>query len=223
MKKLNIKDKKQISYLQLFLTALFIVAFLVSNIIAFKQIQLPFGLSTTAGVILFPITYIVSDVFSEVYGYKYSRLTCMLAFVANIIMVLFFTIAIKLPYPIYFENNAEFSVVLSNSFKALVASLMAYVLGDLMNDLVFAKLKQKYQKSNKRYWFRSIVSSLFGHLTDSLIFIPIMFIGVMDFKHICTMIITNATVKLLYEIVFIPLGTLIVKKVQKHEDTLVKE
>ena len=75
---------KKISKLQLVLTVLFVVCLLVSNIITGKQVQLPFNIVMTGAVFLFPITYILSDLFSEVYGYKWSRFTCYLGFIMNL-------------------------------------------------------------------------------------------------------------------------------------------
>ena len=80
--------KKKFSFLQLILTLLFVLALVISNIITTKQVQLPFNIVTTGGFFIFPITYILSDIFSEVYGYKWSRITCYLGFLANLFAVI---------------------------------------------------------------------------------------------------------------------------------------
>jgi len=82
------------SELQTVLTVTFVACFLIANILAGKQFQLPFGITMTGAVIIFPMTYILSDIFSEVYGYRWSRLTCYMAFGANILMAIVFAIAI---------------------------------------------------------------------------------------------------------------------------------
>ena len=79
------------------LTVIFVTCFLISNILAAKQFQLPFGITMTGAVIVFPITYILSDLFSEVYGYEWSRKTCYIAFAMNILMVAFFEEAFFTP------------------------------------------------------------------------------------------------------------------------------
>ena len=82
------KKEKKISNLLLILIIIFTISFLISNIITIKQISLPFGITMTSAVILFPIVYILSDVFSEVYGYRWSRNTRYIAFASNLFMVL---------------------------------------------------------------------------------------------------------------------------------------
>ena len=82
------KKLKKVSELQLFLSVLFVTSLLISNVITAKQVLLPFGITMTGAVFIFPITYILSDLFSEVYGYRWSRITCYLAFAMNLLMVL---------------------------------------------------------------------------------------------------------------------------------------
>ena len=95
------KEKTKVTKTQVFLTILYTSVLLISNIIAVKLIKLPFsffGLNyITCAVIVFPITCILSDVFSEVYGYKWSRTTCYIGFIMNLIMVGFFWLAINIP------------------------------------------------------------------------------------------------------------------------------
>jgi uncharacterized integral membrane protein (TIGR00697 family) len=131
--------EKKISLLQMILTLLFVVSLLISNIITSKQMLLPFGIVMTGAVVIFPITYILSDIFSEVYGYKWSRLTCYLAFIFNLFMVIIFTIVIKSPAPDYWLNQNAFEVVLGNTPRILFASLTAFMLGDFVNDKVFKR------------------------------------------------------------------------------------
>jgi hypothetical protein len=87
MKKTNPITTQKISVLQFVLTLLFVVCLVVSNIISAKQMLLPFDIVLPAAVIIFPITYVLSDVFSEVYGYKWSRFTCYLGFAANLFAI----------------------------------------------------------------------------------------------------------------------------------------
>lgn len=107
----RLRDQKY-SFFQLLLTVIFTVALLLSNVIVNKQISLPFGASTVGSVILFPLTYVLSDIFSEVYGYRWSRVICYIAFGMNILMVLIFEATLKMPYPETFTNQAAFEAVL---------------------------------------------------------------------------------------------------------------
>ena len=157
MKKTNLP--KKISILQLVLTLLFVVCLVISNIITAKQMLLPFGIVMTAAVIIFPITYILSDVFSEVYGYKWSRFTCYLGFAANLFAVTIFTIVIATPAPDFWMNQAAFEAVLGNTPRILFASLLGFVVGDFVNDRVFKAFKDKHPDDHKGFSFRAILSS----------------------------------------------------------------
>ena len=97
----------------------------------------------TGAVIVFPITYILSDLFSEVYGYEWSRKTCYMAFAMNMLMVVFFEIAIHTPSPSYWTNQEAFQTVLGSTPRVLFASMLAFLFGDWANDKVFAKMKEK--------------------------------------------------------------------------------
>ena len=209
--------KIKISSLQAFLTVLFVVCLLISNIIAGKVIQLPFDITMTSAVIVFPITYILSDVFSEVYGYKWSRLTCYLAFTMNLFMVIIFTLSIKIPTAVWWSNQGAFEIVLGNTPRILLASLSGFVIGDFINDNVFKKLKEKHPNNQKGFGFRAILSSLTGQAIDSAIFLPIAFFGQMPLQALFIMAVTQITLKVLYEIIILPVTTLVVKKVANYE------
>lgn len=206
----------KVSFLQLILTATFIVALMVSNIIVGKQIDF-MGIIVPSAVFVFPIIYILSDVFSEVYGYKWSRTTCYLAFCANLFMVIVFTLVILAPYPEYWGNQGAFEVVLGNTPKILLASSLGFIIGDFVNDRVFRALKRKHPDSHEKFGFRAIVSSFFGEVTDSLIFMPIAFIGVLPMEAIIQMFVVQVSFKVLYEIIALPLNKCVVRKVSELE------
>lgn len=216
MRHLNIKNGK-ISELQAYLTILFVSSLLISNVITSKQILLPFNITMTGAIYIFPVTYILSDLFSEVYGYRWSRITCYLAFAMNLLMVGIFTLAIYSPAPAYWTHQEAFKTVLGNTPRVLIASLLAFVVGDFVNDRVFRKMKMKYQDTHKRFGARAIISSLAGEVVDSLIFLPIAFLGQMPIKSLVIMTITQVFVKTGYEIIILPLTTLAVSKVSQKE------
>jgi len=210
--------KEKYSFIQLVLTVIFVVSLLISNIITSKQVLLPFGITMTGAVFIFPITYILSDLFSEVYGYKWSRITCYLAFAMNLFMVLVFTLVINTKAPSYWNNQEAFQTVLGNTPRVFGASLLAFVLGDLANDKVFAKMKLKHQKELKGFGWRAILSSFIGELVDSLVFLPLAFYGLMPVSSLVEMTIAQVFIKTLYEIIILPITTLVVKKVSKLEE-----
>lgn len=211
------KTSKRISFLQMLLTVLFVSSLLISNVITSKQVLLPFDIVMTGAVFIFPITYILSDLFSEVYGYKYSRQTCYIAFAMNLFMVIAFQWVIETTPPVFWNNQQAFETVLGNTPRVLVASLSAFLIGDYINDRVFKKLKEKHPEDHKGFGFRAIVSSLCGELVDSLVFLPIAFIGLMPIASLIEMTIVQVLIKTGYEIVILPVTKYIVKVVSTYE------
>ena len=207
---------KKISTVQFYLTVLSTICLLISNILTSKQMLLPFGIIMTCGAWVFPVTYILSDVFSEVYGYGWSRVSCYVAFVANIIAVGYFKLAIISPYPDYYEGQLALESVLGNTPRILIASMLAYVVGDFINDKVFQRLKK--DDTGRGFSFRAIMSSLCGEMVDSGIFMPIVFLGEMPLKDLAIMYITEVCVKVGYEIIILPVTNLVVRAVRKAEN-----
>lgn len=220
MKKTNHIAKQKISVLQFVLTLFFVVCLVVSNIISAKQMLLPFDIVMPAAVIIFPATYVLSDVFSEVYGYKWSRFTCYLGFAANLFAVIIFSLALATPAPDYWMNQEAFEAVLGNTPRMLVASLAGFVIGDLVNDRVFKKFKEKHPNDHKGFGFRAILSSFCGEMCDSLVFLPIAFFGQMPLETLATMMVCQVLIKTGYEVVILPLTRFVVQVVSGYEKNL---
>jgi uncharacterized integral membrane protein (TIGR00697 family) len=187
---------------------------LVSNIIAAKMISLG-PLIVPAAVLVFPITYILSDIFSEVYGYRASRITAWYAFGANLLMVVFFKLAIVMPGAPFWSEEAQnaFEATLGGTWRILIASLTAYMAGDFVNDVFFKKMKDK--QGEKHFGVRAIASSMVGNAVDSFVFITIAFWGTPLFSY--AVIPSQWGIKVLYEILFLPITILVVKKIKKAE------
>lgn len=212
-KKKKEKIKSKYSDLFLYLSIIFVVCLLLSNILASKILEIGI-FSTTSGVIIFPISYIINDIFSEVYGYNKTKKIIVFGFLMNLFMVLIFSLAIVLPSPEWFENNNAFKIILGSTPRNCIASLTAYLFGSLVNSKLLVKMKEQ---NNNKFGIRAVVSTLFGELTDSLIFVFIAFVGNLDIQQIITMILTQVIVKTLYEVVCLPLTTFVVKKVKEYE------
>lgn len=209
--------KERFSFLQVLLTVISTSCFLISNVITARQVQFPFGISMTGAVFVFPITYILSDVFSEVYGYRWSRMTCYFSFAMNIVMVGIFELVLATPTPSYWTNGEAFATVLGSAPRVLIASLLAFLMGDLVNDLVFRKMKEKHKDELKGFGWRAIISSFFGEVADSLVFIPLAFIGEMPLSNLIEMLVLQVLLKTGYELLILPITTLVVKKVEGYE------
>ena len=129
-------------------------------------------------------------------------------------MVIVFTIAIKLPAPVWFENNDEFALILGSTPRIALAGLVSYLFGSLVNSKILVNMRDK---SKKLFGLRAILSTLFGELVDSMIFVPISFIGVLPISEIATMICLLVVFKTLYEIICLPLTYVVVNKVSEYE------
>lgn len=211
-------SKEKISSLQLTLTLLLILCLVLSNIIVVKSIDL-FGikqLANTASMLVFPITYILSDVFSEVYGYKWSRKTATWAFLGTALCSLIFALTIALPGNASWTNQEALVSILGNTPKMLLASLLAFWVGDLANDKVFQFMKSR-SKNDKGFVFRAIGSSLVGKYVDGFIF---TFIG-LSFLPLETKLIMVANcpfIQVCLETILFPITNLITKKIKKAEN-----
>lgn len=212
-----IKNQK-ISVIQTVLTVLYVVSLLISNVLAAKQFVLIGNITMTCAVMVFPITYILSDLFSEVYGYKWSRFSCYMAFAANILMVLFFEASIATPAPEYWLNQEAYQTVLGSVPRILIASLAAFVVGDFVNDKVFAMMKKKHIGELKGFGARAILSSFAGEVIDSSIFLPLAFIGTMPAETLLIMGITQVSIKVAYECLIFPFTRIAAKTLLKYEN-----
>jgi uncharacterized integral membrane protein (TIGR00697 family) len=206
--------KAKVSSLYMFFGILFTTCLLVSNVIASKQFMLgPWAL--TAGVLCFPISYILSDVVAEVYGFIAARRIIWFAFAMNLIMVVIFQIALLLPAPAWFQGSEAFKTVLSSTPRLLAASLVAYLIGSWLNAAVISKMKVSVGELG--FGIRAVASTIVGELADSLIFIPVAFAFVLPWDQLPMMILMQVVAKTLYEIIALPLTSRIVKAVKKYE------
>ena len=206
------------SNLFILMIMLYTTCLLVSNVNAFKVIKI-FNFTLTAATLVFPITYILGDVFSEVYGNKKKKKIIYYGFICNALMVFCFYLAIIMPYPETFKYNNEFSLVLSNTPRILIASLSGYLVGGLSNAYILNFIKEK--TNIKALWFRLLVSTIVGELLDSMLFVTIGFIKEYSINQIVSMIISQAFLKILLEFIMIPVVYKIinyVKNIQNKKD-----
>ncbi len=192
------------------LTGIFTACLIISNIIAGKTFDF-FSFTLPCGVMIFPIIYIVNDVLAEVYGYEKARRVILLGFFMNLIAVICYSITIWLPAPAFFENSQAFEIVLGSTFRILMASFAAYLVGSLVNAKMMTYLKKW---DDEKLFFRCIVSTLFGEGLDAIIFITIGFLGTMPTDALLTMIIAQALFKTVYEIIVYPITRTVIAKVK---------
>ena len=219
--------KSRISLIQLSLTVFYVIVMITSNLISAQLISLPFKApfdSMTSAVIIFPIVCILSDLFQELFGYKWSRITCYFAFGMNIFVNLITTLVAALPIT---GSGSEafktlFGITTGMGWCVLAASLTAFFFGDLLNDKIFAKLKTKHPDSYKGFGFRAVLSTLGGQILDSSIYLPFalvifpkLFLGFsyVTVPTVIAMIVMQVIIKVAYEWVTLPLTKFVIKKV----------
>lgn len=206
--------KNKVSVLFMLAGILFAACLLVSNILASK-IMMVGPWSAPAGVLVFPLAYIINDVIAEVWGYRKARLIIWAGFGVNLLAVLFFSLGIvATPAPFYGSQEA-FSAVLGNTPRIVAASLLAYLVGSFLNAYIMSRFKVLTR--GKGFSLRAIVSTLAGEGADSLIFITVAFAGVFPAGVLFTMVLTQAIIKTVYEIAVLPLTVWVVGKVKKLE------
>jgi len=188
--------------------SLYIVSLAVANILAGIILQLPFNLTIAAGTLVFPITYVASNVISEVWGYNEARFAATTAIVINTLLVLLYTGTLLLPTPVFFQNDEAFRIVLGAVPRIFIASTLASFFASWLNDIVFERLKTN-RKGN--FSSRVFIASSVGQLANSAIFIPIAFLGRMPISNLMTMYFVTVVVRVAYEIIFLPLTNVVVK------------
>ena len=209
-------DETPASPLLMFLSVLYVSTLLISNVIANHMLQI-FRWSVDAGTLTFPITYIISDILSEVYGYKWSRRVAWTSLAINAVFALLIRLIIILPQPEWYDGTF-FITALGNSWRIVVASLIAYCIGDLVDDRIFRRMKRKHE-TMKGFALRALTSSFIGHCLDTTIFCMIAFAFIVPWPALPGMIIVGICLKFAYEIIVIPVTWRITKAVKEHEDT----
>lgn len=208
---------EKISMLKMVLTFILSLCLILSNILVVKPINL-FGISwleNTCAVFTFPITYILSDVFSEVYGYKWSRITANFAFIGTALCSLFFALMILIQGNSAWTNQEALVSILGNTPQVAISSIFAFWAGDFANDKIFQAMKKKHIDS-KGFGIRAIFSSLVGKYVDGFIF---TFLGLsfLPLETKITMVLNCPFMQIVLEMLLLPCTTFIMKKVKKAE------
>lgn len=194
--------------------ALFVASLLTANIISVKLIEIG-PIIVPAGVVIFPVSYILDDILTEVYGFRWARRAIWLGFLGNLVAVAAIWVAGLLPSPAFWQNQGAWDTILGFTPRLLVASFVAYLVGEFANSTVLAKMKVWTQ--GKYLWSRTISSTLVGQGLDSLVFILIAFGGLMAPAAIMTTVVSQWLFKSVYEIVATPLTYFVVNRLKQAE------
>ncbi|MFO0585391.1 MAG: queuosine precursor transporter [Anaeromyxobacter sp.] len=198
------------------LVVVYVTVLLISNLVGQKLTAIG-GLRVSGAQLLFPITYIFSDIFTEVYGYAASRRAIWLASLANVLMAVMGLFMVWIPaapeWPA--ENQAAFAIVFGNVPRMIVASLVAFWAGEFSNSYVLAKMK--VWTGGRWLWTRTVGSTLVGQAFDSLIVTTVFFWGTVPFETILVAAASGYLVKVTYEAVATPLTYAIVNGLKRAE------
>ena len=208
-------ESKTVSRLFMCIGIVFVTCLLLSNLVAGKMWAVTENVTLPAAVILFPLTYIIGDVFTEVYGFKKARTVIWLGFACSFFAVLIYLITIALPHPGYWENQEAYATVMGTTPRVAIASFAGYLFGEFSKSIILSRMK--VATKGKNLWMRTIFSTVVGEGLDSVIFIMISFWGTMDNSVVGQMILFQYLFKVGYEILFTPVTYLVVKKIKKAE------
>ena len=191
---------------------LFNICLVASNLLETKVIQV-FGITATAGLIVFPISYIINDCIAEVWGFKKARLIIWSGFISNFLVIGFAQLAVMLPAAPFWEGEEGFNFVFGMAPRIAIASLMAFLVGSFLNAYVMSKMKIASQGRN--FSARAILSTIVGETADSLIFFPIAFGGIIAWKELLIMMGLQIVLKSMYEVIILPVTIRVVKVIKK--------
>ena len=206
--------QKQLSVSFMVMGILFSVCLVLSNILAVKQFDI-WGFPSTAGLIIFPVSYIINDCIAEVWGFKKARFIIWVAFAVNFFAILLFQISIALPPADYWQMQEAYSSVLAQTPRIALASLMAFLCGSFLNAYVMSKMKIMHH--GKHFGLRAIASTVVGELADTFIFTTVGFLFVIPLQAVVMIILTETVLKTLFEIIILPLTTKVVRQVKERE------
>lgn len=196
------------------ITALYITLQLVSDISAGKIIQI-WIFTVSATVLYFPITYIFSDILTEVYGYAQARRVVWLVLGCSVLAGLTYQLAVGLPPAQGFDANSAYARVLGSVPRILLGGWIAVWAGGILNDYVLAKMKIWTQ--GKHLWMRTISSTIVGEFANTSLFYTIALYGVLPRELLVQSVLSGWFLKVLVEIICTPITYAVVDKLKKAE------
>ncbi len=207
--------KNSISPVFMFFGILFTACLLISNILAVKIITIG-SMAVPAGVLIFPISYIVNDVIVEIWGFKKARFVIWIGFGMMILSNIMYQLAISIPPAPFWSNQASFASVLENSPRIGLASILAYLSGSFANAYIMSRMKVMSKGNN--FSLRAIISTIAGEGLDSIIFIFVAFVGIIPVRELFIMVLAQTFIKTAYEILILPVTIYIVNTIKKVEN-----
>ncbi len=212
------EGRKKVTVPLMFLAVMFVTCLIVANLVEIKTVDLGW-LTVTAGLTVFPVSYIINDCVVEVYGFRTARLVIWLGFAMSLLVALFLQVAIWLPGDAEWRGQDAMETVYGAVPRIMAASFAAFLCGSMVNAYVMSRMKAAAGGNGgaRSLSVRAIVSTLWGEGIDSLVFFPIAFGGVLPWKTIASLVVTQALLKTAYEAMILPVTVAVVRRLKKAE------
>lgn len=194
----------------------FCVCLVAANLLETKVVQLG-PIAVTAGLIVFPVSYIINDCIAEVWGFRKVRLIIWMGFLMNFFVVALGQIAIAIPAAPFWEGEEAFDFVFGMAPRIAAASLTAFLVGSFINAYVMSRMKVASQ--GRHFSARAILSTVAGESADSLIFFPLAFGGLMPVNELMKMMVVQVVLKTAYEIVILPVTIRVVNYIKRVDES----
>ena len=200
-----------------YLVGIYITALLLRPILASKILSIS-GIIVPAGLLVFPLSFICNDIFTEVYGYERSRSIVWAGLFCQILACLIITLAVLLPGAPFWNNQESFSLILGQNARMTCASMLGCFLGEITNSYVISRMKY-YQRGAKGFPLmgRFVASTIAGELVDSVLYISLAFTGIYALNHVLVMILSTWILKSLYEVILLPVSTKVCDSIKRTE------
>ena len=206
---------RQYRYYDLIMVA-FVTVLICSNFISASKVATLGGFTFGAGVVFFPLSYLFGDILTEVYGYARSRKVIWAGFGALFFATVMAYVVVSLPpAAAVWKNQEAWETVFGNTWRLVLASFIAYIIGEWVNSVVLAKMK--VWTSGKFLWMRTIGSTVAGEAVDSLIFYPLAFLGIWETSTVILVMCSNYVLKVATEVVLTPFTYVVVNYLKRVE------
>ncbi len=206
----NINQPKHLWFLMLS----YVVVILLANWFDPRLVSI-FHVTTDAGTLIFPLTFLLSDLITEVYGYRQARRAIWCGFLFNALFMAYGQLIIHLPSPEYHTHNAAFDALLGMDGRIIIASTISYFCSEPLNALLMAKLKIK--TAGRYMSLRFLLSTVIAAGADSFIFGALAFYATMSHANLLALILTMWLIKVIIELLGLPLAVRLAKKLKAKE------
>jgi uncharacterized integral membrane protein (TIGR00697 family) len=198
-----------------FVMAAFCVVLVLSNVVGAAKVATLGGLTFGAGILFFPLSYVLGDVLTEIYGYARARRVIWAGFGATVFAAVMCWVIVIMPPASGWGGQEVYEAAFGQVWRIVGASVIAFWAGEFVNSYVLARMK--ILTAGKHLWSRTIGSTVFGQGVDSLIFYPLAFIGVWTTEQVVTVMFTNWGLKVLWEVVLTPVTYAVVGFLKRRE------